>query len=383
LPNPKSRTPQPTFPVPQVDLWPQHRECQADIRAAVEAVVGESAFISGRFVREFEEAFAEYCEVRQCVGVANGTDALALALRAVGVGPGDAVVTVPFTFAATVEAICQVGARPVFVDIEPKTYTMDVEALGALLRREPRVKAIMPVHLFGHPAAMGEIAVLAQRCGAYVIEDACQAHGARWQGKRVGGWGHLNCFSFYPTKNLGAMGDGGALTTDDVELARKVRLLADHGQGRKYEHACLGWNSRLDGLQAAVLAVKLKRLDDWNARRRHWARTYCRRLQATSLQLPFERAEAVHVYHLFVVRSPRRDNLCEFLGARGIAVGLHYPLPLHFQPAFAALGYRAGDFPVAEASARECLSLPLFPHLGDEQVEWVCDSVWDWENHKP
>lgn len=367
------------FSVPQVDLWSQHHECEADIRAAIDAVVGESAFISGRFVREFETAFAEYCGVRDCIGVGNGTDALALALRAVGVGAGDAVVTVPFTFAATVGAICQVGARPLFVDIEPRTYTMNVEALASLLQREPRVKAIIPVHLFGHPAAMDQICALAVRIGAYVIEDACQAHGARWQGKRVGKWGQLNCFSFYPTKNLGAMGDGGALTTDDAELAQKVRLLADHGQSRKYEHACLGWNSRLDGMQAAVLAVKLKRLDEWNTRRRRWAQIYYQRLRETSLQLPSEQTDAFHVYHLFVVRTPQRDSLCESLRARGIAIGLHYPFPLHLQPAFASLGYRAGDFPVAEACARECLSLPLFPHLSEAQVEWVCDSVWAWE----
>lgn len=369
--------------VPQVDLRSQHDECEADIRVVFESVVDESAFISGRFVRDFEAAFAEYCGVRHCLGVGNGTDALALALRAVGVGPGDAVVTVPFTFMATAEAILHVGARPVFVDIEPTTYTMNVEALADLLQRELRVKAILPVHLFGHPAAMDQIVTLAQRFGAAVIEDACQAHGARWQGKRVGGWGHLNCFSFYPTKNLGAMGDGGALTTDDAELAQQVRLLADHGQSRKYEHVCLGWNSRLDGLQAAVLGVKLKRLAEWNMRRRHWAEVYCQRLQATALQLPSEHLDAFHVYHLFVVRMPQRDSLCEFLRARGIAIGLHYPFPLHLQPAFAFLGYRPGDFPVAESCARECLSLPLFPHLSEEQVDWVCGSVLAWEKNKP
>jgi dTDP-4-amino-4,6-dideoxygalactose transaminase len=365
--------------IPQIDLWSQHHECELDIREALDAVVRESAFIAGRFVRDFEAAFAQYCGVSYCIGVGNGTDALALALRAVGVGPGDSVVTVPFTFAATVEAIWHVGARPLLVDIDPTTYTIDLAALSTLLQREPRVKAIIPVHLFGHPAAMDQICALAASVGAYVIEDACQAHGAWWQGKRVGGWGQLNCFSFYPTKNLGAMGDGGALTTDDAELAQKVRLLADHGQSRKYEHTCLGWNSRLDGLQAAVLAVKLQRLDTWNVRRRRWAEVYCQRLQETSLRLPSEQRDAFHVYHLFVTRTPQRDGLCEFLKARGIAIGLHYPVPLHLQPAFASLGYRVGDFPVAEACARECLSLPLFPHLSEEQVERVCESVWAWD----
>lgn len=365
--------------VPQVDLRAQHQECETEIRGMLDAVLHESAFVFGRFVRDFEAAFAAYCGTPHCIGVGSGTDALGLALRALGVGAGDRVVTVPFTFAATVEAICQVGARPVLVDIDATTYTMSIEALEKTLAHTGPVKAIIPVHLFGHPADMERICALAVRVGAAVIEDACQAHGARWRGKRVGAWGNAGCFSFYPTKNLGGIGDGGAVVTADPALAQEIRLLADHGQLRKYEHARMGWNSRLDGVQAAVLAVKLTRLEEWNARRRHWAELYRAHLQDTSLQLPVEEAGAYHVYHVFVVRTARRDSLADFLRQRGIGIGVHYPVPLHLQPAFSHLGYGPGDFPTAEACARECLSLPLFPHLNEEQVSWVCDRVRDWE----
>lgn len=365
--------------MPQTDLWAQHQECEAELRAVFDAVLHESAFVHGRFVEDFEQAFARYCGARYCIGVGNGTDALALALRAAGVGPGDAVATVPFTFAATVEAICHVGARPLLVDIDPVTYTMSPLALEQTLVRAEAVKAILPVHLFGYPAAMDRICTLAADVGAVVIEDACQAHGARWCGRPVGTWGVTGCFSFYPTKNLGGIGDGGAIVTNDSALAREARLLADHGQARKYEHTRVGWNSRLDGMQAAVLAVKLKRLEVWNARRQQWAERYRALLGNTSLRLPAVRAEAVHVYHLFTVRTERRDTLVDFLRQRGIAAGLHYPIPVHLQPAFSFLGYTPGAFPVAEACARECVSLPLFPHITEAQVTWVCDSVHEWE----
>jgi dTDP-4-amino-4,6-dideoxygalactose transaminase len=365
--------------VPQIDLSAQHHECRDELQAALAAVLRESAFVHGRFVREFEDAFAAYCDAGFCIGVGNGTDALMLALRAAGVGAGDEVVTVPFTFAATVEAICHIGARPLFVDVDPISFTLSPTALEDTLHRHESVKAILPVHVFGHPANMTKICEIATRHGAVVIEDACQAHGARWRGRRVGSLGMVGCFSFYPTKNLGGLGDGGAVVTNDPELARQVRLLADHGQARKYEHAFVGWNSRLDGLQAAALAVKLKRLDEWNTRRRHWAEMYRTQLRETSLQLPIEGEDSFHVYHLFVVRTPRRDALADFLRQRGIMTALHYPQPLHLQPAFFQLGYRSGDFPVAEASARECLSLPLHPHLSEEQVAWVGASVREWE----
>jgi dTDP-4-amino-4,6-dideoxygalactose transaminase len=381
VPSPTPQVVSPILQVPQIDLSAQHRECGVELQAAFAEVMNDSAFVHGRFVQAFEEAFASYCEARFCVGVGNGTDALMLALHAAGVGPGDSVVTVPFTFTATVEAICHVGARPVFVDIDPDSFTMNPVALAEVLRRSGPVKAILPVHLFGQPADMTQIQQLAVRAGAVVIEDACQAHGARWQGRRVGGLGALSCFSFYPTKNLGGLGDGGAIVTNDPELAQQVRLLADHGQTRKYEHTFVGWNSRLDGIQAAALSVKLNRLDDWNTRRRHWADLYRTQLQGTRLQLPRETDDAHHVYHLFVVRTPQRDALAEFLRQRGVMTALHYPRPLHVQPAFSHLGYQVGDFPVAEACARECLSLPLHPQLTEEQVTWVCEGVKEWERN--
>jgi dTDP-4-amino-4,6-dideoxygalactose transaminase len=365
--------------VPQVDLWAQQQECAEEIRAVLDVVMRESAFIFGRFVREFADAFARYCETRHCIGVGNGTDALTLALRAARVGPGDKVVTVPFTFAATLAAICHVGARPLLVDIDPETYTLSADALENLLRRERSIKAVLPVHLFGHPADMSRIGALAADVGAMVIEDACQAHGACWQGKKVGSFGNMGCFSFYPTKNLGGMGDGGAVVTSDPALAQEIQLLADHGQQQKYEHTRVGWNSRLDGMQAAVLSVKLKRLDGWNVRRRQWVETYRSWLRDSSLRLPQEHPDAFHVYHLFVARTHHRDALVDFLRQRRIQVALHYPSPLHLQPAFASLGYRQGEFPAAEACARECVSLPLFPHLTEDQVAWVCESVREWE----
>lgn len=379
MPSPKPQAPNPILHVPQIDLLAQHRECEIELQAALAEVLRESAFVHGRFVQAFEEAFAVYCDARFCIGVGNGTDALMLALRAAGVGPGDSVATVPFTFAATVEAICHVGARPLFVDLDPVSYTMDPAALHKLLRRSGPVKAVLPVHLFGHPVEMDEVRQLAADAGAVVIEDACQAHGARWRGKKVGGLGALGCFSFYPTKNLGGLGDGGAIVTNDPELARQARLLADHGQTRKYEHAFVGWNSRLDGIQAAALLVKLRWLDDWNARRRQWADLYRALLRGTTLHLPREAEGAHHVYHLFVVRTPRRDDLAEFLRQRGVMTALHYPHPLHLQPAFAHLGYSVGDLPMAEACAQECLSLPLHPQLTEEQVRWVCECVREWE----
>lgn len=379
VPSPKPQDPSSILHVPQIDLLAQHRECGVELQAAFAEVVNESAFVHGRFVQAFEEAFATYCEARFCIGVGNGTDALMLALRAAGVGPGDSVATVPFTFAATVEAICHVGARPVFVDIDPDSFTMSPIALEDVLRRSGPVKAILPVHLFGQPAEMTPIQQLAAHAGAVVIEDACQAHGARWRGKRVGGLGALGCFSFYPTKNLGGLGDGGAIVTNDPELAQQVRLLADHGQTRKYEHTFVGWNSRLDGMQAAALAVKLKYLDDWNTRRRQWANLYRTLLQGTSLQLPRKAEDAYHVYHLFVVRTRQRDALAEFLRQHGVMTALHYPRPLHLQPAFIHLGYGVGDFPIAEACGRECLSLPLHPQLTEEQVMWVSECVREWE----
>jgi len=371
--------------IPQADLLAQHQTLRAEIDAALRRVIDTSAFVRGPEVAAFEAEFADYCGVAHAVGVGNGTDALALSLRALDIGPGDAVATVPFSFAATVEAILHVGATVVLVDIEPQTFTMNPAALDIVLRTHPRVRAIVPVHLYGQPASMEDIVACATRSGAAVIEDAAQAHGARYQGRRAGALGTMAAFSFYPGKNLGALGDAGAVTTGDAELAERLRLLRDHGQSRKYVHDRLGFNSRLDGLQAAVLRVKLPHLDRWNARRRALARLYQQALAGVAgIEVPGAAAEREPVYHLFTIRCAERDALREHLAAQGIAAAAHYPCPLHLQPAFASFGYAAGSFPVSEAAARTVLSLPLYPEMSEEAVAAVCAAVRTWaERRRP
>jgi dTDP-4-amino-4,6-dideoxygalactose transaminase len=364
--------------VPAASLRAQHDALRAELRAAFDRVVDASAFIHGAEVEAFEREFAAVCEVPHAVGVSNGTEALALALRALAVGEGDFVALPAFTFAATAEAVYHVGARPVLVDIDPATFTLDTEALRRTLQARP-VRAVIPVHLYGQPAAMDDITALAQECGAAVVEDAAQAHGARYRGRRVGGLGRLGCFSFYPSKNLGALGDAGAVTTHDAELATRLRLLRDHGQTTKYVHSIVGFNARLDGLQAALLRVKLPHLDQWNARRQALAAAYRRGLAGLpGITLPETAADREHVYHLFVVRCSERDALHEHLDHCGIATAVHYAAPLHLQPAFASLGYRAGDFPASEAAAHEVLALPLYPELTEEALTWVCDTIRSW-----
>ncbi|MFI5395125.1 MAG: DegT/DnrJ/EryC1/StrS family aminotransferase [Candidatus Binatia bacterium] len=368
--------------VPAANLRAQHDALRAELRAAFDRVLDASAFIHGPEVEAFEREFAAVCEVQHAVGVSNGTEALALALRALTVGEGDSVALPAFTFAATAEAVCHVGARPVLIDIDPTTFTLDTDALRYALQARP-VRAIIPVHLYGQPAAMDDITALAQESGAAVVEDAAQAHGARYRGRRVGGLGRLGCFSFYPSKNLGALGDAGAVTTHDAELAARLRLLRDHGQMKKYSHSIVGFNARLDGLQAALLRVKLPHLDRWNARRQALAAAYRRGLaDLPGLSLPGTASDREHVYHLFVVRCRERGALQEHLDRCGIATGVHYPLPIHLQPAFASLGYRAGDFPASEAAAREVLALPMYPELTEEAVMWVCDMVRTWTQER-
>lgn len=365
--------------VPFVDLGAAHRRLRAEIAEVVGRVIESSAFIGGAEVRHFEEEFAAYCGAQHCVGVANGTDALTLALRALGVSRGDIVVTVPFTFIATVEAIDLVGATPLFVDIADADYTIDVGAVERVLRQR-RVKALIAVHLYGHPAAMEELLPLARRYGVAVVEDAAQAHGARVTigsaSRRVGGLGDVAGFSFYPTKNLGAMGDAGAVTTNDEALASRLRLLRDHGQSAKYEHACRGaMNSRLDAIQAAVLRVKLRHLDAWNAARRAAAARYGELLGEVAVRVPRERDGAESVFHQYAIRVTGRDACRQGLLERGVETGLHYPVPLHRQPAWAHLGLGAKAFPVAETAAAEVLSLPLSPDIGLEQQEWVARAL--------
>jgi dTDP-4-amino-4,6-dideoxygalactose transaminase len=366
--------------VAAADLAAQHAALREPLAAALERVLASGMFIGGLEVEAFEREFADYCGVRHAVGMANGTDALALILRAAGVGPESSVAVPAFTFAATAEAVCHAGARPLLVDIDPASFTMDPQALErAVITAHPPVRAVIAVHLYGQAASMEAITRVAQRAGAVVIEDAAQAHGARFGERRVGGLGNAAAFSFYPTKNLGALGDAGAVTTDDGEIAARLRLLHDHGQTGKYEHGVLGWNSRLDALHAAVLRVKLRRLDEWNVRRRAIAAAYRAALaDVPDVELPPAAAGCEHVYHLFVVRSGARDALRAHLAAAGISASVHYPLPLHLQAAFVSLGYRGGDFPAAEAAAREVLALPVYPELSDDAVEGVIAGVRAW-----
>lgn len=371
---------QPSFlRVPLLDLQAQYRSIGQEVLALVDEIMQQAAFVGGPQVQAFEEEFAAFCGSTYCLGVSSGTDALRFALLAAGVGPGDEVVTVPNTFIATTEAISQCGARPVFVDIDPNTCTLNPACLAEVL--SPRTKAIVPVHLYGHPADMGPILDLADRHGLAVIEDACQAHGARYNGAAVGSLGTAGCFSFYPGKNLGACGEAGAVVTQDRQLADRIRRLRDHGQSRKYYHDEEGFNGRLDAIQAGILRIKLKHLPGWNGARRAKAEHYGRLLAATpGIECPRQAAYATTVYHLYVIHCDERDWLHNSLRQRGITTGFHYPLPLHLQKAYAHLGYAAGDFPVAERSARRLLSLPMYPELHETQVEYVAACIREFQN---
>jgi dTDP-4-amino-4,6-dideoxygalactose transaminase len=348
-----------------VDLQAQYRGIQAEVDEAVRRVLSRCEFILGEDVRLFEEEFAAFCGAPHCVSVANGTDALHLALLACGVGPGDEVITCAHTFIATVLAIAQTGARPVLVDCDPRSYTIDVTRIERALT--PRTKAIMPVHLYGQPADMDPILDLARQRRLFVIEDAAQAHGAEYQGRRCGTMGDAAGFSFYPGKNLGAYGDGGAVVTTRPDLAEKVWLLRNYGQKVKYEHTCKGFNSRLDTLQAAILRVKLRRLEAWNEARRVAAARYDRLLAGSGLVLPHVEPYAKPVFHLYVVQTPDRQKLQASLDAAQVSHVIHYPVPVHLQPAFADLGYARGRFPVCEALAPKIISLPMFPEITEAQ----------------
>jgi dTDP-4-amino-4,6-dideoxygalactose transaminase len=365
-----------TMTVPMNDLGLQYREIKRDVDLALSEVIEENSFILGPQVKAFESSYARFQGVDHCIGVSNGTDALKLALRACGIGAGCEVVTTPFTFGATVEAIVEVGATTVFVDIEEDHYTLDVEQLAASLTGNTR--AILPVHLYGHPADLLPITKTASERDLLVIEDASQAHGARYREQRVGSIGDIGCFSFYPGKNLGAYGDAGGVVTRSDDLAREVRLLRNHGQDPdgKFSYLVPGYNHRMDGFQGAVLDVKLPHLEGWNEKRRQNAARYIRNLSsADGVTTPGETDNAHHVYHLFVVRCDQRDDLADFLRKWGIQTAVHYPLPLHLTPAFDNLGYGAGDFPVSERCCQEILSLPMFPELQDDQIDYVCEKI--------
>jgi dTDP-4-amino-4,6-dideoxygalactose transaminase len=366
------------MPIPFVDLKQQYLSIKDEVLSAVSNLFESTQFVLGKEVAAFEEEFAAYCGVRYGIGVNTGTSALHLALLAAGVGPGDEVITVPFTFVATTAAIGYTGARPVFVDINPVTYSMNVEQIEAAIT--PRTKAILPVHLYGHAADMDAILGIARRHGLLVIEDAAQAHGAEYKGRRCGSIGDLGCFSFYPGKNLGAYGEGGMVTTNHSEFARKIRILRDWGAEKKYEHLLKGFNYRLEGVQGAILRVKLRYLEKWTEARRAHASHYKKALEHSSFQLPSEAPGHRHVYHVYPVLSPYRRQLIDFLAARGVQTGIHYPTPIHLLPAYSELPYRAGDFPVSERIASEELSLPMFPELTDEQIEQVSEAVLEFQS---
>jgi dTDP-4-amino-4,6-dideoxygalactose transaminase len=355
--------------IPFVDLKAQYETLKDEVADAIQGVLDSAQFIGGEAVASFERDFAAYCQVRYARGVASGTDALHLALRALGVGHGDEVITTAHTFIATAAAIVATGAKPVFVDIDPDTYTIDPRMIERALTS--RTRAVVPVHLFGQPADMGPIKDIARRRDLYVVEDAAQAHGAEYQGVRTGALGDVACFSFYPGKNLGAYGDGGAVTTNSVTIAERIERLRDHGRTTHYSHAEIGFNSRLDALQAAVLQIKLRRLDEWNNNRRRAAEWYSSELAGSGIKTPFVRKGSTHVYHLYVIATNERDAMRNKLDEAGVATGIHYPLPLHLQPAFAYLGYRRGDFPCCEAMAARSLSLPMFPELARDHARRI------------
>jgi dTDP-4-amino-4,6-dideoxygalactose transaminase len=362
--------------VPFLDLQVQHQPLMPEFVDAFRQVTETSAFAGGPFVARFETEFAAFSQTQHALGVGSGTDALWLALLALGVGPGDEVITVPNSFMATAEAISLCGARPVFVDVDPRSYTMDPARLEAAITL--RTQAVVPVHIFGQMADMATILAIARRHGTPVVEDACQAHGAEQNGRKAGSLGVAGCFSFYPGKNLGAFGEAGAITTDEAELCSKIQALRDHGQAGKHQHSTIGWNARMDGIQAAVLSLKLRRLAAGNAARRAHAELYDVLLaNEPSVIRPAVARNNAHVFHVYAVRVQDRDGVLERMAARGVNCAIHYPVPIHLQKAYGFLGCGPGSFPVAERCAREFLSLPMYPELQPEQIEFVVKTLKD------
>jgi dTDP-4-amino-4,6-dideoxygalactose transaminase len=359
--------------IPFVDLKAQYRNIKAEIDTAISRVLDQCEFVLGNEVRLFEEEFANYCRVQYAVGVNSGTSALHLALLAAGIGIGDEVITVPFTFVATVSAICYTGANPVFVDIDPRSFTMDVDQIEDAITE--RTKAILPVHLYGQPAEMEGIMEISRRHNLVVIEDAAQAHGAEYNGQSAGSIGDIGCFSFYPGKNLGAYGEGGAVTTANHEYARTIRMLRDWGQDTKNHHLLPGYNYRMEGIQGAILRVKLRYLEEWNDARKKHAIQYNELLSGSGIRTPFVSNNSRHVYHIYAIRIKERDAKQIELMRRGIHTGIHYPTPVHLQPAYSALGHGPGDFPFSEQAASEVLSLPIYPELDKASIDYVAQSV--------
>jgi dTDP-4-amino-4,6-dideoxygalactose transaminase len=378
--------------IPFLDLKAQYESIREEIQSSLTEVLESTAFAGGPFVSQFEKEFAGFCQCHHAMGLGSGTDALWLTLLALGIGPGDEVITVPNTFIATAEAISFTGATPVFVDVDENTYNMDpgkliqfleqncsrAVASGQLVNQKTNnvVRAVIPVHLFGQMADMDSIIEIAKANNLRVIEDACQAHGAEYKSKRAGSVGDAGCFSFYPGKNLGAYGEAGAVVTNDSDLAGRIKVLRDHGQPTKYHHSHIGWNARMDGFQGAVLSVKLKHLEAWNEARRKSAQRYNELLDGCDgIVLPRQADDAKHVYHVYSIRVKGRDSLMSVLTEKGIQYGIHYPMPIHLQGAYSPLGYGEGDFPVSEKLAKEIISLPMYPELSDRDLETVTDAI--------
>jgi dTDP-4-amino-4,6-dideoxygalactose transaminase len=362
-------------PVPYLDLAAQLRPIRKEIDAAIARALDHNTFCLGPDVAQFEKDFAAFCGAQHAVAMNSGTSALHIALRLLDVGPGDEVITTSYTFIATSWAISYCGARPVYVDIDDATFNLDPKLVERAIT--PRTKAILPVHLYGLPCDLDALLTIARKHKLPLVEDAAQAHDARYRGKPVGTFGAMSCFSFYPAKNLGACGEGGALVTNDAALAARAKSLREHGSTKRYHHDEVGYNYRMEGLQGAVLGVKLKHLPAWQAGRRRVAQRYAELLAGTPLRLPREYTGAESAWHLYTVRHPRRDELKAHLDANGIGNAVHYPLPLHLQKCYASLGYKPGDFPVAEQAARECLSLPMYAELTDDQLQQVAKAVKD------
>ncbi|MTI59426.1 MAG: DegT/DnrJ/EryC1/StrS family aminotransferase [Firmicutes bacterium] len=363
--------------IPFMDLSDSYNQIYDEIIAKIKSLIDDTRFIGGKEVDKFEEEFAQYCKVKYAVGCSNGTDALILALKSLGIGRGDKVITVPNTFIATAEAVTAVGGIVDFVDIEEDTYTMDPEKLRKYLESEKasNVKAIIPVHLYGQMANMEEIMKIAKDYDLKVIEDSAQAHGAEYKGKRSGQYGDIATFSFYPGKNLGAFGDAGAVVTNNEEIAMQIKMLLNHGRIEKYKHEMEGFNSRLDSIQAAVLRVKLKYLEEWTENRIKKAVLYNKLLADKDVITPYVRKKGKHVYHLYVLRTDNRDLLRENFNNKGIHTGIHYPIPLHLQPAYEYLGYEIGDFPLSEKASEEVISLPLWPEIPIDYVKEICRHI--------
>ena len=359
--------------IPLLDLKAQYEGLKEEINNAVLGVLESGHYVMGPNVKALEEEIAAYCGVKYGIGVANGTDALLLSLVAYGIGEGDEIITSPFTFFASAEVISQAGAKPVFIDIDPNTYNLDVTKLEDAITE--KTKAIIPVHIFGQMADMDEIMELAKKYNLVVIEDACQAIGAEYKGKKAGSIGNAGCFSFFPTKNLGGYGDGGMIVTDDEEIAKKIRILRVHGSHPKYYHSMIGWNSRLDEIQAAALRVKFKYIDEWNKKRFEKAKAYDELLKDSFLDLPYHAENRNHVYHLYIVKSNKRDELMNFLKEQGVSTGVYYPVPLHRQAVYLQLGYKEGSLSIADDLAKKTFAIPLYPELTKDQQAYIKDQI--------